>query len=199
MFISAQNHWFPGSANIDLSEGSQATITNNLFVKGAYAFNGPYIVKWSLDREEADRGDVYWLQMQNNILISDQSSRTNSVLFAVLGPSYLNDPSTGVPFRHMNLARSSSTNNRFVGPNHGPGFNGYDYLPYDKLYIPGANGVPASTVPIPDIPVSGDTYYDTRAAAGYGPTQLPVPSACTQPIGNVAIPMIGSAPAVRQK
>ena len=188
-FVAAQNHWFPGSANIDLSEGSQATISNNLFVKGAYAFNGPYIVKWSLDREEADRGDVYWLQMQNNILISDQSSRTNSVLFAVLGPSYLKDPSTGMPFRHMNLARSSSTNNRFVGPNHGPGFDGYDYFPYDKSYIPGVGSAPPGAQPIADIPVNGDTYYDTRAAAGYGTTQLPVPSACTQSIGNVAIPM----------
>jgi hypothetical protein len=187
--VAAQNHWFPGSANIDLSEGSQATITNNLFVKGASAFSasGPYIFKWDVDHEELNRGaDVYWLKMQNNIFIND-GNPTQS-LFGLLGPSYLlNINNQYSPY--MNTSLSISKNNQFIGPNHGPGFNGYDYLPYDKLYTPGANGVPPNTKPIPDIPVSGDTYYDTRAAAGYGPTQLPVPSACTQPIGNVAIPM----------
>lgn len=40
-------------------------------------------------------------------------------------------------------------------------------------------------VPLPN---TGDTFYPTRAAAGLGPSDYPMPAACTAPVGNVVVP-----------
>ncbi|MBV9200899.1 MAG: hypothetical protein JOY83_14470 [Alphaproteobacteria bacterium] len=49
----------------------------------------------------------------------------------------------------------------------------------------------ATLVPIlPGLPLpsTGDTLYATRAMAGLGPSDYPMPAACTAPVGNVAVP-----------
>jgi hypothetical protein len=49
----------------------------------------------------------------------------------------------------------------------------------------------ATLVPIlPGVPLpnTGDTFYATRSAAGLGPSDYPMPTACTALVGNVAVP-----------
>jgi hypothetical protein len=59
--------------------------------------------------------------------------------------------------------------------------------------VPGTQITDGSVVfqpilPLVPLPSTGDTFFATRLAAGLGPSDFPMPAACTVPVGNVAAP-----------
>jgi hypothetical protein len=162
-FFEAYDEVFRGAKDVNFAEGRQAYLHDNLIAKGSHS-PGDYLVGWADDREYPS-DPTNFIVMKNNILLDDAATTTKYLVG--FGTAWT-----------LNLSSSlwQSSNNIFVS------------APERVLFYYNRTDYHGNPISGPTIPQSGDTQYDSRAAAGFGSTQFPTLPNCTGPIGNVAIP-----------
>jgi hypothetical protein len=193
--LQAYNSVVNGSLEIDFGGGGgQSTVANNLIAKGPY-FNGSnnnqFGIEFGVDKSgwHGDQPNQF-LTMTGNIMINDLIGAADSIsngqvgsfvaLGAVMQPS----------------APYTWSGNKFVGP-----FGSWPSAPLSSPIV-AYSAIPPINGDTSNVNLDGtNTYPATRAAAGlssitpgnfyyapYSAAQFPQPAACTDPIGNVAIP-----------
>jgi hypothetical protein len=167
--VGSQDPFYIDSENIDCPEGRDCRIQNNTLVKGPGSTQQNQI-GWMMDHELGKPAGTWALTLTNNIIIYDGSDFHWA---AFIGPPVNGSAS------QMTSPPSMWTNNVFVG-----GASPADLMtPYSTYHVVNTLGFPDPS----QVTEIGDTYFQSRAAAGISQT-IPPPPGCSGPIGNLAIP-----------